>query len=88
MIVTAIFNLVFVFISFILTPLSLLGDVVLDPNFTSSITTASGYFHSLNVILPVDTMIQIFGVSLAFEGIYLLYKMIMWVIGKIPIPTS
>lgn len=84
MIITAILNVVFVFIGLILSPLSLLGDVSLNSAFASSITTASGYFHAINAILPVDTMIQILGVSLAIEGAYLVFKIIMWIIAKIP----
>lgn len=84
MIITAILNLVFIFVGFILSPLSLLGDVSLNSNFASSLATASGYYHALNAILPIDTMIQILGVSLAFEGAYLIFKLIMWIIAKIP----
>ena len=84
MIITAFLNLVFVFLQFILTPISLLGDVVINSGFTNALSTASGYYHSLNAILPVDTMLEIFGVSLAIEGAYLLYKIIMWIIRKIP----
>ena len=48
MIITAILNMVYVFLGFILSPLSLLGDVSLNSNFASSLATASGYYHSLN----------------------------------------
>jgi hypothetical protein len=84
MIITAILNLVYVFLGFILSPLSLLGDVSLNSNFASSLATASGYYHALNGILPMDTMLAILGVSLAFEGAYLIFKLIMWIIAKIP----
>jgi hypothetical protein len=84
MIITAILNLVYIFIGFILSPLNAMGDVVLDTNFSTAISTASGYFHSLNAIIPIDTMIQILGVSLTIEGAYLLFKVIMWIIAKIP----
>jgi len=84
MIITAILNLVYVFLGFILSPLSLLGDVSLNSNFASSLATASGYYHALNGILPMDTMIEILGISLAFEGGYLIFKLLMWIIKKIP----
>ena len=84
MIITAILNTVYVFLGFILSPLSLLADVSLNSNFASSLTTASGYFHAINAILPVDTMITILGVSLTIEGAYLVFKLIMWIIAKIP----
>lgn len=84
MILTLLLNLIFAIISFILTPLSLLADVTLPANFSTAITNASGYYNSLNGILPLDTMLQILGLSLAIEGAYLTYKLIMWVIQKIP----
>ena len=84
MIITAILNVVYVFLGFILSPLSLLADVSLNSNFASSLATASGYYHALSGILPMDTMLAILGVSLAFEGAYLVFKLIMWIIAKIP----
>ena len=84
MIITALLNLVFSFLSVILSPLQNTADVVLDSNLTASLTTASGYLHSLNSFLPIDTMLEILGVLVAFEGGYLLFKLIMWVIKKIP----
>ena len=84
MILTAILNVVYVFINFILSPLALLGDVNLNGAFASSLATASGYYHSLNVVLPVNTMIQILGVSILIETTYLTFKVIMWIIKKIP----
>jgi len=84
MIITALLNLVYVFIQLILSPLALLGDVSLSSSFSSSIATAGGYYNSLNAILPMDTMITILGVFLAIEGAYVVYKIIMWIIKKIP----
>ena len=84
MILTGLLNLIFVILGLILSPLINVADVTLSSNFSSAITNASGYYHSLNSILPVDTMLQILGVSLVMEGAYLTYKLIMWVIQKIP----
>lgn len=84
MITTGIINIVWLFLSIVLTPLKNVADVVLDSHFSTAITNAGGYYHSLNAVLPVDTMLQILGVSLVMEGAYLTYKIIMWVIQKIP----
>ena len=84
MITTGILNLIYSIINLILTPLRSFSDVVLNSNFSTALSNASGYFHSINTILPMDTMLTIFGVSLAIESAYLLYKVIMWVIRKIP----
>jgi hypothetical protein len=84
MITDALLNMIYYFIYAITSPLRLLGDVTLNSNFTSSITTASGYYHSVNTIIPMDTMITILGISLAIELAYATFKVIMWVIKKIP----
>ena len=84
MITTAILDLLYGLIHLIITPILLLPDVVLNANFTTSLATASGFYHSLNAILPVDNMLEILAFDLVFEGFYLLYKIIMWVIQKIP----
>lgn len=84
MITTALLLILYGVISLLLTPISLLADVTLNGNFASSLTTASGYYHALNSILPVDTMLIIFGISLTFELAYLTFKVIMWVLAKIP----
>jgi hypothetical protein len=84
MITTAILGIIYAFIFAITSPLRLLADVSLDSNFASSIQTASGYYHAVNGFIPVDTMLTILGISLVFEGLYLTYKLIMWVIKKIP----
>lgn len=84
MIITGLLDLIFFFLSIILLPLSALGDVTLPTSFATAITNASGYYNSLNTILPVDTMLSILGLSLAIEGAYITYKLIMWVIQKIP----
>ena len=84
MILTGILNLVFMFLTILLSPLTLFGDVTLPSSFATAITNTSGYYNSLNAILPVDTMLTILGLSLAIEGAYLTYKIIMWVIAKIP----
>ena len=84
MIITAFLTIIYNFIALLLSPLSLLGNVSLNSGFTSALTTAGGYYNSLNGILPVDTMLTIFSVSLAIEGAYLVYKIIMWVLSKIP----
>jgi hypothetical protein len=84
MITSFIITLLYYAINLLLSPISLLGDVVLNTNFTTTLTTAGGYLSSLNNFLPVDTMITILGISLTFELAYITYKVIMWVIKKIP----
>lgn len=84
MIFTAFLKIIYVFILGITSPLRLLADVTLPSEISNAIINASGYYNSLNAILPMDTIIQILGISITFEGFYLIYKLIMWVIKKIP----
>ena len=84
MITNAFINLLFGIVWLLTSPIRLLSDVTLNSNFTSALYTAGGYYHSLNTILPVDTMIVIFSISLVIELGYLIWKAINWGIKKIP----
>jgi len=84
MIITAIINLLYTIITFILSPISALPDATLNSSFSTSIATAGTYYHALNVVLPVDTMLTIFWLSLGIELGYFIFKAIMWVVKKIP----
>ncbi len=84
MITTAFITIVYAFIFAITAPLRLLPDVSLPGEVNSAISTAGGYLGTLNQIFPVNTLLTIFGLFLAIEVFILTYKLIMWVIRKIP----
>ena len=84
MIADAILYIIYGIVYLLCQPILLLSNVTLPSGLTSALTTASGYIHALNVILPIDTILAILGVSLALELAYLTFKIIMWVIRKIP----
>ena len=84
MIVTGILYLIYFAVLAITSPLRLLSDVSLPSTFTDTIATASGYISSVNEFIPVDTMISVLLAMLAIEVIVLSYKLIMWVLTKIP----
>lgn len=84
MITSGILDALFSVLSTILSPLTSLSNVSLPTDIASAIGNASGYYNSLNSIIPVDTMLTIFGVFLAFELGYFTWKAIMWAIRKIP----
>jgi hypothetical protein len=65
-------------------PLRILNDVALSADFASAITTANNYIAGLNFVLPVPTLITIIGLFLALEGFIIAYKLINWLIRKIP----
>jgi len=66
------------------SPLRLLPNATLPSNLASAITTASTYLAAINFVFPVATFITIFGLILGIETFIILYKIINWVIRKIP----
>ena len=84
MITNAFIYILYLIVYGITAPLRLFSDVSLDSNFLGSVTTASDYISAFNTFLPLVTLLSIFGLFLAFEGSYFTYKLIMWVIKKIP----
>lgn len=71
-------------ISALTLPLRLFSDVSLPEGITTAISTASGYISSIDFIVPVSTILSIFGVFLTFEVGVLTFKGINWLIRKIP----
>jgi hypothetical protein len=65
-------------------PLRGLNDVVLDANINNAISTAGGYLAIINQIAPITTLLVILGLVLTIEGFIFLYKIVMWIIRKIP----
>lgn len=84
MIISAILNLFYAFVSLIAGLFSNLADVTLPASIASAISTASGYYASLNAYLPLDTAITIVAFDVIFEGAYFVYKMIRWAYQKVP----
>jgi|FrelakmetLWP11LW_1041352.scaffolds.fasta_scaffold03255_8 hypothetical protein len=84
MITTALLYALYGLIYVITLPIRNLADVVMATDFSTAITTANGYIASLNTFIPVDTIIQILVVFVGIETAVLTYKLIMWVIRRIP----
>jgi hypothetical protein len=51
--------------------------------FNTSLTQFFGYAYSFNDIFPIDTLITVLGLTVAFQAGVLLFKMFNWVLGKI-----
>jgi hypothetical protein len=84
MIIDGILNLVYGFISLVITPITSLADVTMSSSFSSSINTANGYLSSFNNFIPMDTLGQILVIFVAIELAIIIYKLIMWVVRRIP----
>ena len=84
MITTAILDLIYAVLSLILWPVRQLPDVSLPPSIAEAISTAGAYIGGLDLILPVNTILAVLGLFLAIEGGILAYRIVNWLIRKIP----
>ena len=84
MIITAFLNIVYLILTPIVNLIANLSDVSLNSGFATSVTTASGYLSSLNTFLPISTITTILGVFIAYELSYFTFKLVYWVIKRIP----
>jgi hypothetical protein len=81
MIISALMLLVFNTINALLVAIPSVSST--NP-FITSVHVASGYMGGLNVILPIDTILQILVFYVVFEAAYLLFKVIYWIIRRFP----
>jgi len=83
MITSAFLNAFFGAVSYLVGKLP---DVSTTSNFGSAIATASGYISGVHSFLPLITIsvLAILAFDLLFEGGYLLFKVIYWVIRRFP----
>jgi len=83
MITSVFFNLIFSSVSFLVNKLP---DVSMNSNFTVAISTASTYITAIYNIFPyiITAVLAIIAFDLLFEGAYLLFKVIYWVIRRFP----
>jgi len=84
MITNVLITIIYYFLYSVIYPIRLLPDVSLPSSITSSITTAGSYFYIFDPILPLSTVFTIITLFLTIEGFIVAYKLIMWVIRKIP----
>jgi hypothetical protein len=76
--------LVYITVYTLTLPLRILSDVSLNSNIASTISTVGGYINGVSLIVPVSTLLQIFGVMLGIEVAILSYKGFMWLLKRIP----
>jgi len=61
-----------------------LPDVAITGSFGAAVQTASGYLTSINLFFPVDTFITILQLVITIEIAVLTYRILMWVLKKLP----
>lgn len=84
MITTTLLYMAYGFIRMVLLPFNLLPDATLSSSATTALATAGTYLKAMDFILPVSTLLTVAGLIFGMEVIIVLYKLIMWVIRKIP----
>lgn len=84
MILDFILNVVYLVLKGLSSPLLLLPDVSLDSSIVSSISTFSEMLAGLNGFLPITTLLSIFAIALIVESALFIYRIVMWIIRKIP----
>lgn len=71
-------------IDLLLAPIRLLPDATLPANIQGAFTVIGGYFAVMNGIFPVATLLEVMAAVLAVEAAIFAYKLIYWIIKKIP----
>jgi polyferredoxin len=84
MITTALITLLYWLIWLFITPLRAFSDVVLNTDISEAIATASTYLGGLSAVVPIGTILAVFGIFLTVEVAILVWKGINWLIRKIP----
>lgn len=70
----------------ITSPIRLLPDVSLPAGIVSSISSSNNYIAAIYQILPytIAALLIALGIVITIEGFIILFKIINWVIRKIP----
>lgn len=84
MIFTAILTILYGVVYAVVSPLLLLPDASLPGGIASSISEANEHLAAVDVFVPVGTIIAILTAFLAIEAGIFVFKMVMWIIKKIP----
>lgn len=83
MITSAFLSLFFVAVSGLI---GLLPSVSTTSSFGTAITTGSSYISAIHSFMPLitTTLLAIIAFDVLFEGSYLLFKVVYWIIRRFP----
>lgn len=84
MITNFLLYILYLVIKVIISPIMLLPNTTLPAGVSSAISTASGYISAFNTMLPMTTLLLVVSTILIIEGAIFTFKLINWVIKKIP----
>jgi len=81
--ITYFIALVFIYIlKFLTTPLLLLPDATLPSGIDDAINNLGGFLSIVNGFVPLTTLLAILGLVLAFEGSYLIFRVIKFILSR------
>lgn len=84
MIISGILYFLYWIVLLLMSPILLLADVTLEAGAGLAITSAMAYIANFNDILPLLTLFEIIGIILGIEVIVAGYKIIMWILRRLP----
>jgi len=84
MIFVAIINTIYAVIFALTSPLRLFSDVILPTTITNAVANAGGFLSPVDMVLPIDVILDILGIFIYIEIAYLSFKAVMWVIKRLP----
>lgn len=84
MITTGILTLFYAFVNWAFSPIISLPDASLPAGFDNAMAQATTYLSMANAIVPISTLITILTLLVSIEVGIFIYKVIMWVVKKIP----
>jgi uncharacterized membrane protein len=84
MIVSIILQLILAALFAVISPILLLPDVSLNSAVPTAIASASNYLALINQVVPLTTLLIVFGTVLLVENTHFGYKLIRWIYQKIP----
>jgi hypothetical protein len=84
MIITGILNIIYGAVFLVLLPFRLLPNATLPPEILGAIGQAGTYFRAFDYFIPTTTFLACLGAVLALEAGIFGYKIVNWIIKKIP----
>lgn len=84
MVIDVIIGFIYSVVSTLLSPITSLPDASLSSDVSNAFTQARGFLHALDFVLPYTTLFSIIGLVVAIEAGILVYKVIYWLIKRIP----
>jgi len=84
MIIAVILQLILAAIGLVLSPILFLPDVSLNSAIPSALAAAGAWLGLANEVLPLATMLIVFGTILVVENTHFGYKVLKWIYQKIP----